>query len=168
MWADLKDNKNKFYVAQCLKDDKGKTYLWTRYGRVGVVGVFELADCDSYDKGVKDFLKKEREKVKKGYNEIKMALGKSSAPAPVVVADNRAVAPSKLDANVQDFVSLIFNKKLMEDGVVKGGFDVKKMPLGELKKETIDKGYQILIAIENVLAKKSKEDLVTLTGQFYT
>jgi hypothetical protein len=38
MWTDLKTNKNKFFVLQCLQN--GKEYeLWTRYGRVGDNGV---------------------------------------------------------------------------------------------------------------------------------
>jgi len=56
-----------------------------------------------------------------------------------------------LDPNVQDFVKLIFDKKLMEDSVIKIGYDTKKMPLGELSKETVLKGYKILQEIEDVL-----------------
>jgi poly [ADP-ribose] polymerase len=38
MWSDIKDNHNKFYIAQGLK--RGDNYyLWTRYGRVGLNGV---------------------------------------------------------------------------------------------------------------------------------
>lgn len=170
MWADLKDNKNKFYVAQALEDTNGQTYLWTRFGRVGITGVSNKELVSSSDLAAKEFLKKMKEKLRKGYNEIKMSLGKSSAPPPVVADpnDGAPVAPSKLDTNVQDFITLIFNKKLMEASVVKNGYDVKKMPLGELSKETVEKGYKLLQAIENVLNKKSNEDLITLTGQFYT
>jgi len=43
----------------------------------------------------------------------------------------------------------------MEDSVIKIGYDAKKMPLGELSKETVLKGYTILRNIEDVLNKKS-------------
>ncbi len=69
-------------------------------------------------------------KIRKGYNEIKMSLGASTKPVAIAVNKDSVVAPSRLDTNVQDFVQLIFNKKLMEESVVKIGFDVKKMPLG--------------------------------------
>jgi poly [ADP-ribose] polymerase len=69
---------------------------------------------------------------------------------------------------VQDFIKLIFNKKLMEESVVKIGYDVKKLPLGDLSKETVLKGYQILRSIENVLAGTSKESLEDLSSDFYT
>jgi len=41
MWSDLKNNHNKYYIAQVLepKPANGKAYLWTRYGRVGNDGV---------------------------------------------------------------------------------------------------------------------------------
>lgn len=56
----------------------------------------------------------------------------------------------------------------MEESVVKIGYDVKKMPLGELSKDTVLKGYQILREIEKVLDKKSSESLESLSGKFYT
>lgn len=99
-----------------------------------------------------------------------MSLGSSSKPVePIVtVAKEEDFLPSKLDSNVQDFVKLIFNQKLMEASVVNIGYDVKKMPLGELQKETVIKGYQILKNIEAVLQGTSKESLADLSSQFYT
>lgn len=95
-----------------------------------------------------------------------MSLGASTKPAVHVEPEkaNVNVLPSKLDSNVQDFVKLIFDKKLMEDSVIKIGYDTKKMPLGELSKETVLKGYKILQEIEDVLQKKSKKSLEDLSG----
>jgi hypothetical protein len=50
-------------------------------------------------------------------------------------------------------VQVIFNKKLMEESVVKIGYDIKRLPLGELSAETVLEGYKILRNIELVLAK---------------
>jgi predicted DNA-binding WGR domain protein len=100
MWSDLKDNHNKFYVAQALKSKFGNYSLWTRYGRVGVAGVSENKDIYGLNDVVKEFLKVEKTKLKKGYNEIKMSLGTSSKPAVKVITSDKDVAPSKLDANV--------------------------------------------------------------------
>lgn len=120
-------------------------------------------------KAEKEFYKKVKSKLKKGYTEIKMALGKKSeAIKPQVEISVKDSSPSKLDNNVQDFIKLIFNKKLMEESVVKIGYDVKKLPLGDLSKETVLKGYQILRSIENVLAGNSNESLSDLSSEFYT
>lgn len=63
-------------------------------------------------------------------------------------------APSKLHPQVQDFVKLIYNKNLMEASVAANGFDVKKLPLGDLSQETIQKGYQVLSEIEKAINNK--------------
>ena len=52
--------------------------------------------------------------------------------------------PSKLDSNVQDLIEFIFDEKMMAASVVAVGYDVNKMPLGELSRETVLKGYAIL------------------------
>lgn len=48
------------------------------------------------------------------------------------------------------------------------GFDVKRMPLGQLDKETVMEGYKYLREIEKVLDGKSKADLNELSSKFYT
>lgn len=73
--------------------------------------------------------------------------------------NSKDFAPSKLDSSVQDFVKLIYNKELMEQAVAANGYDVKKLPLGDLSKETIQQGYQALSEIEKVLSKKSTASL---------
>jgi poly [ADP-ribose] polymerase len=51
---------------------------------------------------------------------------------------------SKLDTRVQTLVELIYDKKMMEKQMVEMDFDVKKMPLGRLAQTQIDKGYETL------------------------
>ena len=80
----------------------------------------------------------------------------------------QALPASKLDENVADFIRMIFNKKMMEESVVKIGYDIKRLPLGELSSETVLEGYKILRNIELVLAKKSTMSLSDLSSQFYT
>lgn len=52
-------------------------------------------------------------------------------------ADAKDCLPSALDPQVQDFVKLIYNKGLMEQAVAANGYDIKKLPLGDLSSETI-------------------------------
>lgn len=56
----------------------------------------------------------------------------------------------------------------MAKSVTAVGYDIKKMPLGELSKETVQKGYEVLKKIESVLQKKSTGNLTQLSGEFYT
>ncbi len=47
----------------------------------------------------------------------------------------------------------------MENSVMKFGYDVKKMPIGVLSKETVIEGYRILRSIEDVFAGRLQESL---------
>jgi poly [ADP-ribose] polymerase len=58
--------------------------------------------------------------------------------------------------------------KLIEQSVVKVGYDPKRLPLGQLDKETVMEGYKYLREIEKVLNGKAKGDLADLSSMFYT
>jgi hypothetical protein len=52
----------------------------------------------------------------------------------------------------------------MEQAVAANGYDIKKLPLGDLSKETIQQGYRVLSEIEKVINKKSTDSLQDLCG----
>ena len=58
------------------------------------------------------------------------------------------VVESKLDPQVKNLMKFIFDKGLMEKSMISLDVDISKMPLGELSKETVLKGYQLLRSIE--------------------
>ena len=45
---------------------------------------------------------------------------------------------------------------------------MKRLPLGQLEKETVLEGYKYLSEIEKVLGGKAKGDLAELSSKFYT
>ena len=45
---------------------------------------------------------------------------------------------------------------------------MKRLPLGQLEKETVLEGYKYLSEIEKVLSGKAKGDLAELSSKFYT
>ena len=57
---------------------------------------------------------------------------------------------------------------LIERSVVQIGYDPKRLPLGQLSKETVNEGYKALREIERVLNGKAKGDLNELSNHFYT
>jgi len=69
---------------------------------------------------------------------------------------------------VQSLINFIFDKDLMTKSVVAVGYDVNKMPLGELSKDTMMHGYRVLRQIEDTLGGKTKGDLSALSSEFYT
>ena len=173
MWSDIKENHNKFYVAQALQHSNGSFYLWTRYGRVGLDGVGSPDPCPSKDACIALFNKKYREKTNKGYTEVKIALGAPKAGIEVKLDKNKEEKKqdgpkSKLDQSLQSLISFIFDMKLIEQSVVQVGYDPKRLPLGQLDKETVMEGYKYLREIEKVLSGKVKGDLADLSSKFYT
>lgn len=131
----------------------------------------------SLDSAVSQYKKKHGEKTRKGYTVVKMAIG--NAESGVVQCEikkvdeakakkNDSLPKSKLDAGLQSLISLIFDMSLIEKSVVQIGYDPKRLPLGQLSKETVNEGYKALREIEKVLNGKAKGDLNELTNRFYT
>ena len=72
------------------------------------------------------------------------AAGGGGGQLATVRADRR----SSLDPRLQDLMCLIFDVKLMEDSLREMEVDLKKMPLGQLKRSQITAGYEVLSAIQ--------------------
>lgn len=49
---------------------------------------------------------------------------------------------------------MIFDMNMIEQSIVQVGFDAKRLPLGQLSKETVMEGYKYLQMIAKVLDKK--------------
>ena len=124
---------------------------------------------------------KQKTAASKGYTPIEMKLGagdKAAVKAELKQDPSQSkYATSKLPAPVQDFVKLIFDKDLMEKSVAQVGYDVKKLPLGQLSEQTVKDGYAYLREIEAILGKikrgettlaSQRSRLAELSGKFYT
>ena len=57
----------------------------------------------------------------------------------------------------------------MNKQMIQIGYNTKKMPLGKLSKKSIEKGYQILKKLMDVIkGKHDKKRIDELSGEFYT
>ncbi|CAI2363215.1 unnamed protein product [Moneuplotes crassus] len=174
MCADLEKNNNKFYIAQGLKKSSG-CYLWTRWGRVGIDGKTKMINASTEQFCANLFNKKVNDKKNHRYKEVELAVEpdkKSKQNSKAKIKKKKTIRKEKsgLPPKVQNLIRFIFNMNLIEKSVVKVGYNVKKMPLGNLSKQTISDGYTILKSIEKELAKKKpiNSTLSTLSGDFYT
>lgn len=77
---------------------------------------------------------------------------------------------SKLDKHVKNFVNLIFDIGMMNDHMKKIGYNINKMPLGKLSKQSINKGYKILKELHSEVEKKKSNSrtIEELTNDFYS
>eukprot|EP00294_Goniomonas_avonlea_P012894 CAMPEP_0114554936 /NCGR_PEP_ID=MMETSP0114-20121206/8477_1 /TAXON_ID=31324 /ORGANISM="Goniomonas sp, Strain m" /LENGTH=645 /DNA_ID=CAMNT_0001740019 /DNA_START=6 /DNA_END=1943 /DNA_ORIENTATION=- len=179
-------NNNKFYVIQALEADGGGGYaVFTRWGRVGEKGQQAMQACGNKDACIKAYKSKFREKTKNDwdnranftpvsgkYTLLEMDYGdEPEEEKPLVKAAKPAVQrkESTLDPKVQNLVRLIFDMKMMEQTMISMEYDVKKMPLGKLKKSTVLKGYEVLKQIEDEMkGSNNASKLAQYSGQFYT
>lgn len=182
-FTDIVNNNNKFYNLEIVKDDKGKMYLYTVYGRVGAGGAKEYRICGTQVQAEREALSIIKSKTKKGYVEVKLAkadigsdAGKAKVDASVSVETLKKMGatvveqdatPSKLHTEVQDLVRTWFG---VTQEFVELNLDTKKCPLGQLSVDQIDFAKKILDeARAQVHAKKPDvQELNKLTSQYYS
>jgi predicted DNA-binding WGR domain protein len=99
MWSDMKNNHNKYYIVQVLKRKGTEQYsTWIRYGRVGMVAD-KFLNGNNKQGALSTYIKKTNEKLRKGYTEIKMALGASDADG---AAGGSTTKSTKCDVVIDD------------------------------------------------------------------
>ena len=54
------------------------------------------------------------------------------------------VPKSKLEPEVESLIRFIFDDNLIQQSVIQIGYDVKRLPLGQLDRETVLEGYKYL------------------------
>jgi poly [ADP-ribose] polymerase len=188
-------NNNKFYVIQLL-EKSGKYYCWTRWGRVGEDGQNALIGPSDFGKALKAFQSKFKDKTKNAWEDrgdFKPAAGRytlieidrsvdsdkaeeieeklkgiDAEAAKVQAKTAKKFAPSKLDAPVEKFMNLIFDEDMFKGAMASFDIDVKKMPLGQLSKTQVTRGFEVLEELEDAIEKKKNKLIETVTSKFYT
>lgn len=180
-------NNNKFYVIQVIAAGK-LYYCWTRWGRVGEIGQSKLSNAfDNFDKAVKDFEKKFKDKTKNNWSDRdnfvshpgKYTLievdGDQDSEVKVDTVDGKNVnvtkhiLPCTLDGPTKKLIELIFSNDMFREAMECMNLDIKKMPLGKLSKSQISKGFEVLEEIEDAINKKKRgATLEELSSKFFT
>jgi len=188
-------NNNKFYVIQLLEKD-GKYYAWTRWGRVGEEGQNALLGPSDFGKALKAFQAKFKDKTKNAWEDradFKPAAGRYSLievdrsvdaskaeeleeklkgidadAAKIQAKTAKKFAPSKLAPETQKFMDLIFDEDMFKGAMASFDIDVKKMPLGQLSKHQVEKGYEVLEELQEAIEKKKSKLIEEVTSRFYT
>lgn len=181
-------NNNKFYRVQLLVSGAGDYQTWTRWGRVGEPGKGMALGDGSLEVAMGSFEKKFKEKAgvtwsnrfdapkgsrQKGYytfierkyeddsdDDVEDMPDASSSGtsknggtvSPVKRAD------SALPKSVQRLMELIFNQQLFADTMRELDYDANKLPLGKLSKRTLERGFEILRDLGELLTDPSVAD----------
>ena len=173
--SDLNKNNNKFYIIQLLEHDSTNSLvLFTRWGRVGVPGQHDAKNVDEFS-GPKLFMQKYKDKtIKHNYKEIfidyEAEVKKEDLPKDKKENKNKKKFINTLSKDVMELISLIYNKKMINDNLHEIGYDSKKLPLGKLSQVTLTNGLNILKQIESELKGKNpnRTHLMEYSSNFYT
>lgn len=188
-------NNNKFYVIQ-LVEAGGKYHAWTRWGRVGEVGQSALLGNGTLEDACKCFEAKFKDKSGNAWanrasfvakpgkytlieiersataaakaDELEEKLKALDKEAATLQPKPRGLAPSKLHPSLERFMSLIFDHDMFKGAMASFDIDVKKMPLGQLTKSQVQKGYQVLEDLESAIQTTKNKEINDLSSRFYT
>ncbi len=188
-------NNNKYYVIQLLESG-GKFYTWTRWGRVGEPGQNAMLGNGSRADAEKCFKAKFKDKTSNAWDdranfvakagkytlieiersataaakaeELEEKLRAIDKEAAKVQPKARGIAPSKLHPSTERLMSLIFDHDVFRGAMASFDIDVKKMPLGQLTKHQVQKGYEVLEELETAIEGGGPKAINDLSSRFYT
>ncbi|DBA71958.1 TPA: Poly [ADP-ribose] polymerase 3 [Trebouxia sp. C0005] len=179
-------NNNKFYRMQLLREDSSEHWLWTRWGRVGDKGQSQLQGPFDADTGLREFKKKFRSKVGATFEDKEEARKVRSGKYSLVDLDSVQSPPvspgaskphpnikpvvefeeSKLEGPTKDLMELIFSDIMFQQAMQEFDIDTERLPLGQLSKEQVQRGYDVLERIRTAL-NSGGESLERLSSEFY-
>ena len=153
--TNIGNNSNKFYIIQLLQNKTltDNCCVYSRYGRVGERGSPQSLN-GLKDQSIKEFKKRFRTKtgntwgVPFVYKPGKYMLMEMEDPE--VEEPNDEEIEVTLDPKVTSIISLIGDKKTMTQTMQSMDVDTKKLPLGKISNQQIDKGFQMLDMLKKV------------------
>ncbi|KAL4460526.1 hypothetical protein ABPG74_000277 [Tetrahymena malaccensis] len=170
--ANVAKNNNKFYVIQILKTiGKQEFYLFSRWGRVGFQGQSSFKGPYPLSQAIQEYQQKLSEKTRsKDYRILKMDYGEDAASQNLEEKIKRDSEKCQLPKPVINLMNLIFDINIINDQMKEIGYDAKKMPLGKLSKDNINKAYGILKDLYDEVEKQNqnKVKITMLCNDFYS
>ena len=181
-------NNNKFYRVQVLVSGAGQFRTWTRWGRVGELGKGTTLGDGSFQDAMATFEKKFKDKAgvswsdrfdapkgnrQKGYYtfverkyeddsddgfEEPSITNNSGSSGNLGTVSPVKRAESALAKPVQRLMELIFNQQYFADTMRELDYDANKLPLGKLSKRTLERGFEILKDLGELLMDPSVAD----------
>jgi predicted DNA-binding WGR domain protein len=182
-WTDLTGAKtgatslgsNKFYKAR-ITEAGGQFVVTFTYGRVGTAGQVSTERSATLEGARKIFKSKIQSKINKGYRPLEMRsekdeLEKAKAKGITVEKPKAAVKTREFHPQIEKLLEIIYNTAggAVQKGLSSSAGASNEAPLGNLHDSQIDKGADLLEAIDALLAKQKKPPrakLIELTNEY--
>ncbi|KAL5796559.1 hypothetical protein ACOSQ2_001379 [Xanthoceras sorbifolium] len=186
--SDLSTGVNSYYILQIIQEDKGSDcYVFRKWGRVGndKIGGSKVEEFSKSD-AICEFKRLFLEKTGNSWEtwEQKQNFEKKPGrffPLDIDYGVNRQVsknkqtdADSKLAAPVIELMKMLFNVETYRAAMMEFEINMLEMPLGKLSKNNIQKGFEALSEIQNLLNSYAldisvKESLIIdASNRFFT
>lgn len=185
--SDLSTGINSYYILQIIEEDKGSgCYVFRKWGRVGneKIGGNKLEDMnksDAIQEFKRLFLEKtgnsweawEQKKLQKQPGrfyplDIDYGVNKDSNQKNKIKDAKSQLAPA-----LEELMKMLFNVETYKAAMMEFEINMAEMPLGKLSKSNIQKGFEVLTELQNLLKEATdnplKESLIVdASNRFFT
>ncbi|XAR61125.1 NAD(+) ADP-ribosyltransferase [Bertholletia excelsa] len=187
--SDLSTGVNSYYILQIIQEDKGSgCYVFRKWGRVGShkIGGSKLEEMSKSD-AILEFKRLFLEKTGNPWEawEEKQNFQKQPGrfyPLDIDYGVNKEVgkkknltdADSQLAPQLIALIKMLFNVETYRAAMMEFEINMSEMPLGKLSKNNIQKGFEALTEIQNLLNSTEhnpshKESLIVdASNRFFT
>lgn len=186
--SDLSTGVNSYYILQIIQDDKGSDcYVFRKWGRVGndKIGGSKLEEFSKED-AVCEFQRLFLEKTGNPWEAWEQKQNFQKKPGKFFPLDidygvNKQVsekirtdADSQLAPALIELMKMLFNVETYRAAMMEFDINMSEMPLGKLSKNNIQKGFEALTEIQNLLNNGAydpsvKESLIIdASNRFFT
>ncbi|KAB1208820.1 Poly [ADP-ribose] polymerase 1 [Morella rubra] len=186
--SDLSTGVNSYYILQIIQDDKGSDcHVFRKWGRVGndKIGGNKLDEMSKSD-AIREFKRLFLEKTGNPWEawEQKQNFQKQPGrffPLDIDYGVNKQVskhrrndADSKLAPALVELMKMLFNVETYRAAMLEFEINMAEMPLGKLSKSNIQKGFEALTEIQNLLNNNARDAsvkeslIIDASNRFFT
>ncbi|CAN6171745.1 unnamed protein product [Urochloa humidicola] len=187
--SDLARGVNSYYILQVIEEDDGsECYVFRKWGRVGNerIGsqkIEEMSKSDAIQEFKRLFLEKtgnpwEAWEQKTNFQKqpgrfypLDIDYGVKQAPKRKDISEMK----SSLAPQLLELMKMLFNVETYRAAMTEFEINMSEMPLGKLSKENIQKGFEALTEIQNLLKNTADQTLavresliVAASNRFFT
>lgn len=170
--SDLSTGINSYYILQIIQEDKGSScYVFRKWGRVGndKIGGIKLDEMSKYD-AIQDFKRLFLEKTGNPWEAWEQKKNFEKQPGRFFPLDIdygvKQVSKKKDSANTKSLLApqllqlmkMLFDVETYRAAMLEFEINMSEMPLGKLSKMNIQKGFEALTEIQNLLNNNAKHD----------
>ncbi|XP_057798060.1 poly [ADP-ribose] polymerase 1 [Salvia miltiorrhiza] len=185
--SDLSTGINSYYILQVIQDDKSSDcYVFRKWGRVGneKIGGNKLEEMHKYD-AIEEFKRLFLDKTGNTWESWEGKKDFHKQPGKFYPLDidygvkeskkkQLDFTSSKLAPQLVELMKMLFNVETYRAAMMEFEINLSEMPLGKLSKSNIQKGFEALTQIQNLLKNTDydptvKESLIVdASNKFFT